>query len=371
MMYKNDDIKFSVIVPVYNGEEYLEKCLESILCQTYVEFEIIIVNDGSIDKSGEICDYYATIDNRVKVIHQENKGLISARKEGIDNATGDFVVFVDADDWIEDNELDILKQIISINNVDIIEFGFFKEYDEQIIEERICALKEGMYVRNELWNKINDCIYNYPCFVRPVEVSLCTKAIRISLIKKVLNKIDLNITNGEDCVTTFALLHEINNLYVMHNCLYHYRVNNNSMTHKVCNKGNYELLRKQLIITHNEYKMINDIKYMNYVSIQEQFLIAPYYPIKKYIIPTFINKKVALFGKGVFSNNIQRICKQNNINIDIIIDSKDVYKIKEYDFDIIFVAITISSAVEKSVSILTECGVPKNKIKYITLNMLG
>ena len=93
--------KISVIVPVYNVESYLARCVDSILAQTYQNLEIILVNDGSRDASGSICDAYAQKDSRITVIHKENGGLSSARNAGIDAASGEYLTFVDSDDWIE------------------------------------------------------------------------------------------------------------------------------------------------------------------------------------------------------------------------------------------------------------------------------
>lgn len=96
-------ISISVIVPVYNSEAYIRRCVDSIINQTLDNIEIILIDDGSTDKSGEICDLYATIDNRVKVIHQKNAGVSAARNVGIDVAVGEYIGFVDSDDWIELN----------------------------------------------------------------------------------------------------------------------------------------------------------------------------------------------------------------------------------------------------------------------------
>ena len=90
----------SVIVPVYNTEKYLDRCIQSILAQTYTDFELLLIDDGSTDLSGEICDKYAEQDSRVKVFHKENGGVSSARNLGLDKANGDWVTFVDADDWV-------------------------------------------------------------------------------------------------------------------------------------------------------------------------------------------------------------------------------------------------------------------------------
>ena len=91
---------FSVIVPVYNVEEYLSKCIESVLGQTYTQFELILVNDGSTDNCGKICDEYAAKDRRIRVVHKENGGLVSARQKGAGEATGDYVCCLDGDDWL-------------------------------------------------------------------------------------------------------------------------------------------------------------------------------------------------------------------------------------------------------------------------------
>lgn len=100
--------KISVIVPVFNAEKYLHQCIDSILLQSYTDFELLLIDDGSTDKSGEICDEYASKDDRVRVFHKENGGVSSARNLGLDNARGEWVTFVDSDDYLLDNALDIL-----------------------------------------------------------------------------------------------------------------------------------------------------------------------------------------------------------------------------------------------------------------------
>ena len=112
----------SVIIPVYNVEDYLRECVDSVLCQTYGNFEIIIVNDGSTDSSGEICDEYIEKDERVTVIHQKNGGLSAARNTGLTEANGDYIYFLDSDDYIAENALDILLNIAEKDSSDIVFF---------------------------------------------------------------------------------------------------------------------------------------------------------------------------------------------------------------------------------------------------------
>lgn len=109
----------SVIVPVYNTEKYLHKCINSILNQTFTDFELILIDDGSPDNCGKICDEFAEADSRVRVFHQENKGVCVARNKGIDNARGEYISFVDSDDYLRDCALEVLYRDITAYNADI------------------------------------------------------------------------------------------------------------------------------------------------------------------------------------------------------------------------------------------------------------
>ena len=111
--------RFSVIIPVYNVESYLRECLDSVLCQTFQDWEAICVNDGSSDNSLAILDEYAAKDSRFKVVSQANGGLSAARNTGIDNASGEYIVFLDSDDWIEYNTLEILDTHLRTPNSDL------------------------------------------------------------------------------------------------------------------------------------------------------------------------------------------------------------------------------------------------------------
>ena len=111
--------KISVIVPVYNAEKYLHRCVDSILTQTFTDFELLLINDGSKDKSGAICDEYAAKDSRVRVFHKENGGVSSARNLGLDNAKGEWITFVDSDDWIVSDMYEKMLQKLVKNNADL------------------------------------------------------------------------------------------------------------------------------------------------------------------------------------------------------------------------------------------------------------
>lgn len=132
----------SVIVPVYNVKPYLRKCLDSVVGQTYRNLEILIVDDGSTDGSGSICDEYTSDDNRVRVIHQINKGLSEARNSGIDIATGEYILFVDGDDWIEPSTVECLLQACVENEADVSCCGHYKEFvDRTTAQPLVTELK--------------------------------------------------------------------------------------------------------------------------------------------------------------------------------------------------------------------------------------
>ena len=126
--------KISVIVPVYNAERYLKRCVESILMQTYSNLEVILVDDGSTDNSGKICDDYLKVDSRVRVIHKANGGVSSARNYGLEVAIGKYVTFVDSDDWIENDAIEILYNLLVKNKAECSCFSFYIDKKHYIQE---------------------------------------------------------------------------------------------------------------------------------------------------------------------------------------------------------------------------------------------
>ena len=126
--------KVSFIIPAYNIEDYIGKCLDSILNQTWQDFEIIVVNDGSKDKTGEVLDSYATKDNRIKILHKENEGVSAARNDGIKMASGDYILFWDGDDFAEKETCEELLQTMAENDVDTVVYGYYRYRDGAVFE---------------------------------------------------------------------------------------------------------------------------------------------------------------------------------------------------------------------------------------------
>lgn len=145
----------SIIVPIYNVEKYLDKCVESVVNQTYKSLEIILVDDGSPDNCPKMCDDWAKKDSRIKVIHKNNGGISKARNCGIDKATGEYLMFVDSDDWIDENTVEELYRIAKNENVDIVSYSLIKEYSENTVNN-INDVKYCIYYKEEFYEKLID-----------------------------------------------------------------------------------------------------------------------------------------------------------------------------------------------------------------------
>ncbi|MGN0358876.1 MAG: glycosyltransferase family 2 protein [Blautia sp.] len=137
--------RISVIIPVYNVELYLRRCVDSVISQDYTDLEIILVDDGSSDNSGAICDEYANKDERIKVIHQANMGLHGARNTGMEAAFGEYISFIDSDDWIEAGTYTYMMKIVDSCHPDMIRFGFKKVLNGRILADKKMPYEAGMY----------------------------------------------------------------------------------------------------------------------------------------------------------------------------------------------------------------------------------
>ena len=219
---------FSIVVPVYNVEKYLKECISSILNQSFNDYELILVDDGSTDASGKICDEYASSDSRIKVIHKPNGGLVSARQSGISVATGDYVIAVDSDDCIELGMLELISSAIRENNYpDMIccDHNVYKNGEKIPVST---WLNGGYYDRNQIENLL-------PCLIRGENgryfpPQLWAKAVKRDIMTKNQMNIYPKITVGEDACVIFACLLEIQSMFCIKKPVYNYRVNMSSIT---------------------------------------------------------------------------------------------------------------------------------------------
>ena len=208
----------SVIVPVYNAEKYINRCIDSILCQTYEDFELILVNDGSKDSSLAILREYEATDRRIKVIDQPNKGVAGARNTGLKAATGDFLLYVDADDWIEKNAIKIAFE--QSNNADIVFFGS----DNASNPEKV---KTSIKIEREIWDQERQMLE----FMKHKRMTgmLWNKLIRRSLTKGI--SFNEKTGYGEDAEFLWQVLKKSKKMVVTNEILYHHVLEQTSISH--------------------------------------------------------------------------------------------------------------------------------------------
>ena len=159
-------MKFSFVIPVYNAEKYLEECVASITNQSYKNIEILLVDDGSKDTSGIICDRLSKKDARIRVIHKKNEGPGSARNIGVKYATGNFIIFCDADDYYSDNDFLKLIAVKVDDNTDIVVFNYLTLYDGKVIQSRKCIaeLEDNYQTGNDYLKAALSVRYDYKWF---------------------------------------------------------------------------------------------------------------------------------------------------------------------------------------------------------------
>lgn len=220
----------SVIVPVYNTEKYLRKCIDSIIAQTYKDLEIILVDDGSTDSSGSICDGYALKDPRVRVVHKENGGLASARKAGIGIAKGEYVGFVDSDDWIEPDMYRTLYEAVAAADADIAAEGAVDDFEGECAVA-LNGIPAGVYASPDERKQLREnmlCCADFFCM--GVQPYLWNKLFRRGLVLRHMPGIPEDITVGEDAAAVYPMLAMADKAAILGSAHYHYCRRRGSMT---------------------------------------------------------------------------------------------------------------------------------------------
>ncbi len=221
--------KLSIVVPIYNKEEYLAECLDSILGQTMSDIEVVCINDGSTDGSGKILDEYARKDSRIKVRHKNNEGVVQARKDGVAMATSPIIGFVDSDDWVEPDMFKTLYKYMMENELDIVSSGLYKGNNifSDNYEPGIYSTEEQL---QELFSNLlmtgNEMKYNIRAYA-------VTKLFRRELLLCTIRDIDNRIHFREDDCVVYSYLVKCRRIGVIKEAFYHYRYVEGSTVHSV------------------------------------------------------------------------------------------------------------------------------------------
>ncbi len=235
----------SIIVPVYNKQQYLKRCVDTLTGQTYSQLEILLIDDGSRDESGRLCDELALGDERIRVIHKENGGLISAWKRGVRESRGEYLCFVDSDDWIDAVMLEEMAAYLSGNPREIVASDYVIERDDGRRQYMWQRLSPGEYDRKALEERVIPYLLGQEH--RYVTISRCMKLIARGLIEENCKYSDPEIRMAEDTTVMLPSLIDCDRLVIMdHKAYYHYLYVGSSMVHNY-DRGLYEnllLLRK-------------------------------------------------------------------------------------------------------------------------------
>ncbi len=355
----------SIIVPVYNVEEYLEECIESITAQTCNDLELVLVDDGSTDKSAGICDIYAAKDSRIRVVHKQNGGLVSARKAGLKVARGEYIGFVDGDDYISPDMYEKLMLSLKENNADFVQ----------------CSAKRDSYeIKNEVIDFTNEV--RHETFIRfyndDIMHSLCFCLCKADLIRKAYNEVPDNMLYGEDAAGFMHMIALSGKAGFISDRLYTYRLREASISHR---NSLYDFANVWKYCA--DYILQND-PYMDKQQLESLFenkikkgINAPiiYYPGD---FSALLDKRIVLYGAGKVGQSYWKTMQYyGRSNIVAWADEKyetlkptdatviSPEEINKLTYDIVLVAVKAYKRYEDISVKLQKIGVDKDKIIYI------
>ena len=377
----------SVIIPIYNAEPYLARCIESVTCQTYRNLEILLVNDGSTDGSLQICRAYEGLDRRVRLCVQENKGRVTARKTGVKISKGEYISFVDADDWIEKDMYEkIWKRIQQIGKrADIVAFGLLEEYGDRQIARRE-SVKTGFYEMASLDALKENILYAGYFFGFGMLPHLCDKVFKKEiLLASGFMEMDSRLVYGEDAAAIFRMCLHSCAIQVLDITPYHYRQNNYTNGLKTLQVGQANFCRlfqefQNSIVKcrHREIYERQIFFYFWFVLLLRQFenlqTDGSLFPFPESVL----GKKIILYGAGGFGIEVYKYIKKVSCCevvgwVDREYASEDKKElplesplnIYRQTFDYILIAVLN----ERTAGIIKEefekKGIPSEKIQYI------
>ena len=399
------NILFSIIVPVYNISAYVRKCIESIVNQTYQNLDIILVDDGSTDDSGVICDEYAEKDSRIRVIHKTNGGLVSARKAGINIAKGEYSLYVDGDDWIENDYIELVSTHIYNQPDAIISMGHTREYPGN----HSIKYSDGLDIEHRLYSgsELNEIIIeNYisidKFYSSAIPFTICSYVCKTEILNLCQNEINDSITIAEDMACAFKIILNCKSVYLLDSYKYHYVQHKNSMVKKDDDK----YLEKRKCLFRNLEDSVNNysgtyskdrLRKKILFTVFDSFLIKSFYILQKpsidYIFPypeIKKNSRIFVYGIGTYGQEIIKSLNNSDKGIEIagLSDGRwEDYKnsgifinnpkyevisperIKDIKFDYLIIAVTkynMRISIKKN---LLEKGIAQSKIADINTDL--
>lgn len=342
-----------IIIPVYKTpEKYLRACFDSLMSQRSDDFDVIVIDDGSPDKCGKICDEYATKDERFKVVHQTNSGVSAARNKGLDFVDTEWVTFIDPDDWIELDYIETIYDYIKQgDDIDVFLFDYIQEFTDKSVTKEL--LKESQKLGDELVQSIKLAPFNH-LFINgnPVEYEtnvIWNKIYRTKLIKEKELRFDIKARKGQDVIFNAEVLLQTVNFYYIHNALYHYRYLQESVTNRYNPKAQY----------------YNEVAFENYERIIEKYNLPVAYKEAYYarvVTRVFSTMRLYYFHKENKAH-WRDICRQldgtleckpykealNKVRYSILTKSQKVfvYFLKHHQYEVLWVLVNARQMAQK------------------------
>lgn len=379
--------KISIIVPIYQEDKYIDCCIESIVKQTYSNLEIILVDDGSPDNCPQLCDEWGKKDSRIKVIHKENGGLVTARQAGMQEATGKYIGYVDGDDWIESDMYENMLKVMESEKTDIVITGFKKDLFDKSIE---CYnnLEEGIYSRNRMVSEIfPTMIYDAGTHQYGLYTYVWNKLFKKEMIFPHQMQVDKRIVIGEDSACVYPTILSCDSIAVTKQTGYHYRQRMNSLLRQNAiwnrNVNQLQIFYKYMIkaFTGQEYEEMLKQQvynfYINHLIMMSDSLVS-ICPSLGAGFPFFqevTGNRIIVYSAGAYGIHVHRQFDESNefevvawVDPDwkqyeeseyCVIDLKEAIK-KQYDY--LIIASMDKEYINEAKRILQKHDVPMNKI---------
>lgn len=385
----------SVIVPIYNVETYLEKCVNSIIHQTYKNLEIILVDDGSTDKCSELCDKYASIDKRIIVIHKPNGGLVSARKAGVLSASGIYVTYVDGDDWIDKGLYDQLFSAGMKYDVDIVSMsGYIKEYEDGNCAAISNQALAGYYTKQDFKEKVFPFIINTDRFyATDISVHVWSHLFKRDLLFPNQLEVDDRICFGEDVICFLSCVLKAQTIMLTKVYGYHYVQRNDSIT-QIYTGNEYSSIS---VLYRQLNKVMSNCAYRNMMRKKIDFVVI--YALlmnaydallnvnSSYLFP-FSNVKpysnIVIYGAGAIGKEMMRVLSINkDYNVVLWIDrGYEKYrklgfavdppeKVALVDFDYLVITVADKKVESQIKKTILDMGIDERKIAQIDLMVIS
>lgn len=375
-----------IVVPIYNAELYLEQCINSILKQTYKNLELVLVNDGSTDGSGQICDKYAALDKRVRVIHQENKGKLFARYIGVKTLESDYATFVDADDWIEVDAYEKVAKYLD-EDIDMISFKIIRYFDDTYQYVSPNNYASGLYKGKEIIDKIfPTMIWDKGKKTFGLDPSLCNKVVKRSLLLAELYRTNnLQISYGDDVAVTYVMVTHINSLVITEECLYYHRQRDRGkvadyLVDKDYYKKLFSLYEYLLKSFYDDIEIVRQIDYFYSTSVQYHLQVYGDKSAGRNILFPFdkvaVNKRIILYGASTVGQIYYQQFSQINYGTIIAwvdqnyhayknlgVKSIDVIKERQ-DYDYVVIAVQNEETASSIKNTLKKMKVDESKIVW-------